>query len=138
MTTTHDSTIETNGQDRLTQRRALYVLALDESMTERIARREVPDWRHTANGYYKSTLADIIQAIDPTPFPFDEPWTGYADFMDVLEELDADHIVGRVIDNQRIGLTELGEQQATHLWEVATDYQVAAIREAVDAAVEEE
>jgi len=138
MTTTQDSPSETNGYENITQHHDLYVLALSEAMIEQMVEQDVPDWRHASNGLYKSSLSDAIQAIDADPFPFAETWHGYKGFMGILERLDAENLVARVRDRERIALTERGQQVATKLRQVATDDQEAAIREAVAAAVDED
>ncbi|MDH5021695.1 hypothetical protein [Halobacterium rubrum] len=138
MTTTQDSPSETNGYENITQHHHLYVLALSDAMTEQMVEEDIPDWRHANNGLYKASLSDAIQAIDGDPFPFAETWDGYKGFMGILERLGAENLIGRVRDRERIALTERGQQEATKLYQVATDDQEAAIREAVAAAVNED
>lgn len=108
----------------------LYLLLLEEAMTMPGVTTEA--WKLAKNGLYRSELKEQLEAVDLEPFPFDEPFEDYADFMDTLEFFNALDFIGRVKEGQRMGLTEKGRETAEQLADELTDEQREAIQEVAD------
>ena len=108
----------------------LYLIFLEEAMTKPGVTTEA--WKLTSNGLYRSELKDRLEQIDDEPFPFDEPFEDYGEFMDTLRRFDAIGFIGRIKDRSRIALTDEGIEAAQSLRDVLSEEQTAAIEVVLD------